>query len=117
MQTLDTTTSIPLVDLKAQYHSIKSEIDSAVAAVINQTAFIGGTFVKEFEQDFARYCGAKHCVGVANGTDALFIALKALGIGPGDEVITVANSFVATSEASRWPARRLSSSTSIRRLI
>jgi dTDP-4-amino-4,6-dideoxygalactose transaminase len=99
MQTLDTTTSIPLVDLKAQYDSIKSEIDAAVAAVINQTAFIGGPFVKEFEQDFARYCGVKHCVGVANGTDALFIALKALGVGPGDEVITVANSFVATSEA------------------
>jgi dTDP-4-amino-4,6-dideoxygalactose transaminase len=99
MQTLDTTTSIPLVDLKAQYDSIKSEIDSAVSAVINQTAFIGGSFVKEFEQEFARYCGVKHCVGVANGTDALFIALKALGVGPGDEVITVANSFIATSEA------------------
>jgi dTDP-4-amino-4,6-dideoxygalactose transaminase len=99
MQTLNTTTSIPLVNLKAQYDSIKPEIDAAIAAVINQTAFIGGTFVQKFEEEFARYCGVKTCVGVANGTDALFIALKALGIGPGDEVITAANSFVATSEA------------------
>ena len=99
MQTLNTTTSIPLVNLKAQYDTIKSEIDATIASVINQTAFIGGTFVQKFEEEFARYCGVKYCVGVANGTDALFIALKALGIGAGDEVITVANSFVATSEA------------------
>jgi dTDP-4-amino-4,6-dideoxygalactose transaminase len=99
MQTLETTRDIPFVDLKAQYHSIKAEIDQAIAAVLSQTAFIGGSFVKEFEEAFARYCGTEHCVGVANGTDALFIALKALGVGPGDEVITVANTFVATSEA------------------
>src|SRR4051794_741432 len=99
MQTLATGNSIPLVDLKAQYDSIKPEIDVAVASVINQTAFIGGPFVKQFEEDFARYCGVKSCVGVANGTDALFIALKALGVGPGDEVLTAANTFIATSEA------------------
>jgi dTDP-4-amino-4,6-dideoxygalactose transaminase len=99
MQTLDTTMSIPLVDLKTQYDSIKGDIDAAIASVIAQTAFVGGTFVKEFEEAFARYCGVEHCVGLANGTDALFIALRALGIGPGDEVITVANTFVATSEA------------------
>jgi len=99
MQTLETATRIPFVDLKAQYDSIKKEIDDVIAKVINQTAFVGGPFVKEFEEAFARYCGVDHCVGVANGTDALFIALKALGVGPGDEVITVANSFVATSEA------------------
>ena len=97
MQTL--ATSIPFVDLKAQYESIKPEIDAAMAAVIGKTAFVGGPFVKEFEQAFANYCGVQHCVALANGTDALFIALKALGVGPGDEVITVANSFVATSEA------------------
>lgn len=101
MQTVDTVTSIPFVDLKAQYDSIKEEIDGAIAAVLEQTAFIGGPYVKTFEEEFARYCGVDHCVGVANGTDALFIALKALGVGPGDEVITVANSFVATSEAIR----------------
>jgi len=99
MQTLETATPIPFVDLKAQYESIKKEVDDAIAAVLNQTAFIGGAFVKEFEAAFASYCGADYCVGVANGTDALCIALKALGVGPGDEVITVANSFVATSEA------------------
>jgi len=99
MQTLETATRIPFVDLKAQYDSIKKEIDDVIAKVITQTAFVGGPFVKEFEEAFARYCGVDHCVGVANGTDALFIALKALGVGPGDEVITVANSFVATSEA------------------
>jgi len=99
MQTLETITRIPFVDLKAQYGSIKQEIDDAIAKVISQTAFIGGPFVKEFEEAFARYSGTDHCVGLANGTDALFIALKALGVGPGDEVITVANSFIATSEA------------------
>jgi dTDP-4-amino-4,6-dideoxygalactose transaminase len=99
MQTLDTTMNIPLVDLKAQYDSIRAEIDEAIAAVINQTAFVGGPFVKEFEAAFARYCGVDRCVGVANGTDALFVALRALGVGPGDEVITAANSFIATSEA------------------
>ena len=99
MQTAETITRVPFVDLKAQYDSIKKEIDDAIAKVISQTAFVGGAFVKEFEEAFARYCGTDHCVGVANGTDALFIALKTLGVGPGDEVITVANSFVATSEA------------------
>lgn len=93
--------AIPFVDLKAQYQSIKAEVDSAIAAVISETAFVGGPHVKAFEDAFARYCGVANCVGVANGTDALFIALRALGIGAGDEVITVANSFVATSEAIR----------------
>ena len=91
--------NIPFVDLKAQYDSIKSEIDQAISDVISGTAFIGGPFVKSFESKFAEFCGVKNCVGVGNGTDALFIALKALGIGQGDEVITVANSFIATSEA------------------
>jgi dTDP-4-amino-4,6-dideoxygalactose transaminase len=101
MSASSTAVAIPFVDLKAQYESIKPEIDAAIAAVISETAFIGGPHVKAFEDAFARYCGVANCVGVANGTDALFIALRALGIGPGDEVITVANSFVATSEAIR----------------
>jgi dTDP-4-amino-4,6-dideoxygalactose transaminase len=105
--TFDTTMSIPFVDLKAQYRSIKKEIDAAVAAVIEEAAFVGGPAVEEFEQAFARYCGAKHCVGLANGTDALFIALKALGVGPGDEVITAANSFIATSEAITMAGARV----------
>lgn len=90
---------IPFVDLKSQYQSIKNDIDSAISAVISESAFIGGRFVNSFESAFAKFCGAAHCIGVGNGTDALFIALKVLGIGSGDEVITAANSFVATSEA------------------
>ncbi len=100
-QVPSTATTIPLVDLRRQYESIKDEIDTAMASVITQSAFVGGAFVRTFEEQFARYCGVEHCIGVANGTDALFIALRALGVGPGDEVITVANSFVATSEAIR----------------
>ena len=98
---------IPFVDLKAQYDSIKDEIDDAIADVISKTAFIGGPFVKAFERDFAEFCKVKHCVGVGNGTDALFIALKALGIGQGDEVITAANSFIATSEAITMTGARV----------
>jgi dTDP-4-amino-4,6-dideoxygalactose transaminase len=99
MQTVAETLNIPFVDLKTQYESIKPEIDAAIAAVINDTAFIGGPFVKQFEESFAKYCGVSHCVGLANGTDALYIALRTLGVGAGDEVITVANSFIASSEA------------------
>jgi len=99
MTAVETTTTIPFVDLKAQYESIRSEIDGALASVIQETAFIGGPHVKGFEDGFARHAGVRHCVGVGNGTDALFVALKTLGVGPGDEVITAANSFIATSEA------------------
>jgi dTDP-4-amino-4,6-dideoxygalactose transaminase len=90
---------IPFVDLKAQYESIKDEIDSAIADVISNTAFISGRYAAIFEAEFAEYIGVKHCVAVANGTDALEIALKALEIGPGDEVIVPANTFFATVEA------------------
>jgi len=90
---------VPFVDLKAQYDSIKEEIGNAVERVIHDSAFVGGKYVTAFEQSFSEYLGIKHCIGVGNGTDALFIALKALGIRPEDEVITAANSFIATSEA------------------
>jgi dTDP-4-amino-4,6-dideoxygalactose transaminase len=89
---------IPLVDLKAQYERIKDEINAAIQEVIATSAFIGGPCVRAFEEAFAKFCGVKHCIGVGNGTDALFIALKSLGIGAGDEVITASNSFIATSE-------------------
>lgn len=91
--------NVPFVDLRKQYLSIKSEIDKAIKNVILDTAFIGGKYVEQFEEEFAKYCNAKYCIGVGNGTDALIIAMKALGIGKGDEVITAANSFIATSEA------------------
>jgi dTDP-4-amino-4,6-dideoxygalactose transaminase len=106
MHTL-TTLTVPFVDLKKQYDSIKPEIDAAIAGVIEKTAFVGGAVVKDFEDAFARYCGVDYCVGLANGTDALFMALRALDIGPGDEVITVANSFIATSEAITMAGARV----------
>lgn len=90
---------IPLVDLSAQYGSIKPEVDAAIQRVISVSGFIGGAEVAGFEREFASYCGVPFCAGVGNGTDALFLALKALGIGPGDEVVTVALTFIATAEA------------------
>ncbi len=90
---------IPFVDLKLQYQSIKSEIDQSIQNVLDDTAFIGGKYVAQFEQEFAAYLGAKHCIGVGNGTDALTLTLKALGIKEGDEVIVPANTFIGTSEA------------------
>jgi dTDP-4-amino-4,6-dideoxygalactose transaminase len=89
---------IPFVDLKAQYDSIKSEIDFAINKVLNETAFIGGEYVQNFEQEFAKKYGVKYCISVANGTDSLYIIMKMLNIGLGDEVITVANSWISTSE-------------------
>lgn len=91
--------NIPLIDLKAQYLTIQSDIDSAIQRVITRSEFIGGDELRQFEAEFAAYCGAKACVGVGNGTDALYLALRGLGIGPGDEVITVAHTFIATAEA------------------
>ena len=90
---------IAFVDLKAQYLSIKEEIDAAIARIIDHTAFVGGKEVADFESEFAAYCEAPHCVAVGNGTDALYLALRALGVGPGDEVVTVPNTFIATTEA------------------
>lgn len=89
---------IPFVDLKAQYKSIQQSIDTAISNVITETAFIGGKYVKQFESDFARLYGVKHVISCANGTDSLYILMKMLGIGNGDEVITVANSWISSSE-------------------
>lgn len=90
--------NIPFVDLKAQYHSIKEEIDAAIADVMENTAFIGGLHVSKFANQFEDIYGVENCVPCANGTDALYIGLKTLGIGPGDEVITTASSWISTSE-------------------
>ena len=86
------------VDLYAQYLSIQSEIDQAIAGVIADSAFVRGPYVDRFEQEFAAKVGTRHCVSCANGTDAIYIVMKALGLGPGDEVITTAHSWIATSE-------------------
>jgi len=90
---------VPFNDLKAQYLTIKSEIDAAILSVIERTAFVGGSDITEFESMFGQFCDGAEATGVANGTDGLQLALKALEIGPGDEVITTAHSFVATAEA------------------
>jgi len=90
---------IPFVDLKSQYQSLKQEFDEAILKVVSETAFISGRYAKAFEESFAEYLGVTHCIGVANGTDALEIGLKAIGVGAGDEVLVPANTFFATSEA------------------
>jgi dTDP-4-amino-4,6-dideoxygalactose transaminase len=89
---------IPFVDLHAQYLTIKAEIDNAIAEVIAQSAFIRGPQVDAFEKAWAETLGVKHCVSCANGTDALYMAMRALGVKPGDEVITTAHSWISTSE-------------------
>lgn len=89
---------VPFVDLLAQYLSIKNEIDNAIQSVLTDTAFIGGKYVKEFEDNFATVYGVNHCIGVANGTDAIYVILRMLGIGAGYEVITVANTWISSSE-------------------
>jgi dTDP-4-amino-4,6-dideoxygalactose transaminase len=91
--------NVPFLDLVAHHAAIRPEIDAAIAAVIDRNAFAGGPFVAQFEQRFAAYCGTDHAVGVGSGTDALWLTLLALGVGPGDEVITVPSTFMATAEA------------------
>lgn len=90
---------VPMVDLKAQYQRIRAEVDEAIARVVESAHFINGPDCRLFEQEFAAYCGVSQAVGVANGTDALILALRAYGIGSGHEVVTVANTFIATGEA------------------
>lgn len=91
--------TIPFLDLKIQYAALKDEIAGAIAGVLDSTQFIGGESLAKFEKEFAEYCEAKHARGVANGTDALQLALRALDIGHGDEAIVPANTFIATAAA------------------
>ena len=90
---------VPFLDLKAQYESIKNEVAVAIQQVLDKTAFAGGPFVAQFEKEFAAFCQTQYAIGVGSGTDALWLALLGLGIGPGDEVITVPDTFIATAEA------------------
>ncbi len=90
--------NVPFVDLKTQYNSLKNEIDNAIQSIIERTAFIKGQEIEEFENAFAKKNEVKNCIAVANGTDAIYIALKMLGVKQGDEVITVANSWISTAE-------------------
>ncbi len=98
METARAMKPIQMVDLVGQYQKIKPEVDAALQRVINTAAFINGPEVKEFEKELAAYLGVKHVIGCANGTDALQIAMMALGLKPGDEVITCSFTFVATVE-------------------
>lgn len=91
--------SVPFLDLKAQYESIRADVDRAIKEVVASCAFSGGPLVERFEREFATYCQSKEAVGVGSGTEALWLVLLALGIGAGDEVVTVANTFIATAEA------------------
>ena len=91
--------NVPFADLHQQYLTLKSEIDTAIAEVIRTSAFIRGPFVEKFESEFATAMGAEHCVSCANGTDALYIAMHALGVSSGDEVLTTAQSWISTSES------------------
>ncbi len=90
---------VPFIDLKAQHLPISDELRRVVSEVVESADFSGGSFVQKFEEQFAAYCGTKHAVGVGSGTDALWLTMKAMGIGPGDEVITVPMTFFATAEA------------------
>jgi dTDP-4-amino-4,6-dideoxygalactose transaminase len=92
------TEKVPFADLHAQYLTIRKEMDAAIAGVIASSAFIRGPYVDAFEKEFAALIGSPHCVSCGNGTDALYIAMRALGVKPGDEVITTAHSWISTSE-------------------
>jgi hypothetical protein len=89
---------IKFLDLAAQYQTIKQEIDTAIHDVITKSVFIGGEYVSKFEREFADYINVTHCIGVANGTDAIEIAIEALNLPHGSEIIVPANSFIASSE-------------------
>ncbi len=91
--------TIPFVDLAGQYRRHQAELDAAIQAVLESAAFIGGPALGRFEKAFAEMCGVEHCVGCGNGTDAIYLTLRALGVGAGDEVIAPVNTFIATTEA------------------
>src|SRR5258708_37313122 len=98
--------NVPYLDLKSQYQSIKPEIDAAIAGVLESGQFVLGPEVAGFEQEFATYCGSSECVALNSGTSALHLALLAAGVGPGDEVITVPFTFVASVAAVTYTGAR-----------
>jgi dTDP-4-amino-4,6-dideoxygalactose transaminase len=91
---------VPFVDLRAQHDEVREAIDAAICSAIDESAFIGGRRVQSFEAAFANYLGSGHAIGMSNGTDALELALRAIGVGAGDVVVTVPNTFIATAEAA-----------------
>ena len=99
MTALDVRSGVPFLDLRPMTEAVAEEVTAGWGALLDSGAFIGGESVVRFEQELAAFCGTSYAVGVANGTDALHLTLRALGIGPGDDVIVPANTFVATVEA------------------
>jgi dTDP-4-amino-4,6-dideoxygalactose transaminase len=99
-------TKVPFLDLKSHHAPLREEINSAIQEVIDESAFAGGRFVTQFEADFAAYCRCPYAIGVGSGTEALWLSLLALDVGPGDEVITVPNTFMATAEAITYCGAR-----------
>jgi dTDP-4-amino-4,6-dideoxygalactose transaminase len=97
---------VPFLDLKSHHAPMLKEINGAIRDVVENSAFAGGPFVERFEEDFAAYCNSSYAIGVGSGTDALWLVLLALGVGPGDEVITVPNTFMATVEAITYSGAR-----------
>jgi dTDP-4-amino-4,6-dideoxygalactose transaminase len=97
---------VPFLDLSAHHKAMREQLDAAIRDVIDNSAFAGGPYVAAFEREFAQYCGASFAIGVGNGTDALWLSLLALGIGSGDEVITVPGTFMATAEAISFCSAR-----------
>ena len=106
MTTQETTVPVPYLDLRAQMRGIRTEIDAAIARTLDNCSFCLGPEVAQFEQDFARFCGAAHCIGVNSGTSALHLAMVLLNVGRGDEVITTPMTFVATSWAISYVGAR-----------
>ena len=104
--TVLTKTDIPLVDLKAQYRTIKDEVRPAIDSVLEGMQLNLGPNVRAFDEEFAAFCGVKHAIGVGSGTDAIQLAVRALGISAGDEVITVSHTFFATVEAVLYSGAR-----------
>ena len=102
--------NVPFVDLRGQHEEVRRQIEVAIADIIDRSSFIGGSYVSTFEREFAEYLGVKEVVGLANGTDAMWLALLGAGVKAGDAVITVPNTFIATIEAItrlRAPWKRL----------
>ncbi|MGI8959786.1 MAG: aminotransferase class I/II-fold pyridoxal phosphate-dependent enzyme, partial [Bryobacteraceae bacterium] len=97
---------VPFLDLQAHHAPFRAEFDRAIADVIDSAAFAGGPAVEAFEEEFARFCGCKHAIGLGSGTEALWLSLLAAGVGPGDEVITVPSTFMATAEAITYCGAR-----------
>jgi dTDP-4-amino-4,6-dideoxygalactose transaminase len=97
---------VPFLDLSAHHQPMREQLDAAIREVIDRNAFAGGPFVAAFEREFAQYCGTSHAIGVGTGTDALWLSLLALDVGPGDEVITVPSTFMATAEAISYCGAR-----------